>query len=41
MKADLDETIKGTLRSNNAEVVKYTEAAWGLCRGRRVGGGKF
>ena len=31
----------GTLRSNNADVVKYTEAAWGLCRGRRVRGGKF
>ena len=30
----------GTLRSNNADVVKYAVAAWGLCRGRRVRGGK-
>ena len=30
----------GTLRSNNADVVQYAVAAWALCRGRRVCGGK-
>ena len=34
------QTFLGTLRSNNADVVKYAVAAWGLCRGRRVRGGK-
>ena len=32
--------LLGTLRSNNADFVKYAIAAWGLCRGRRVCGGR-
>ena len=32
--------VIGTLRSNNADVVKYAIATWGLCRGHRVCGGK-
>ena len=30
----------GTLRYKNADVIKDAVAAWGLCRGRRVYGGK-